>query len=148
MDTKESPTAEVDLTVVSFGPLMNMIQTNNRFVYTGSLTKPPCTEKYYWNIVNKVYPIKPKHLNTFRYLQTQQKRAETDVTLQKLTMNGNYRVTQEIKSQEPKLMILTPSEDDPEEIRKTNHILTIVLIVDAVMVIICSGLIFMILQNV
>lgn len=45
-------------------------------------------------------------------------------------------------------MIPKPPEDDPAEIEKINHILIIVLVVVAVMVIICSGLIFMILQNV
>lgn len=46
-----------------------------------------------------------------------------------------------------KLMILTPPDDDPEQIRTINFILLIVLIVMAVMVFICSGLIFMILQS-
>ena len=50
------------------GQMMNMVSTNNRYVYTGSFTTPPCTEKVYWNVINKVYPIKEKHLNTFRYL--------------------------------------------------------------------------------
>ena len=57
---------------------MNMARTHNRFVYTGSLTTPPCTEKVYWNVINRVYPIKHKHLGAFKYLIQQQKRTVTD----------------------------------------------------------------------
>ena len=68
IDTTGTAVTEKDLTTVAIGQLMNIISTDNRYVYTGSFTTPPCTEKVYWNVINKVYPIKEKHLNTFRYL--------------------------------------------------------------------------------
>lgn len=58
VDTTGTPVAAVALPKVDFAPLMNLISTNNRFVYTGSMTSPPCSIKVYWNVINKVYPIK------------------------------------------------------------------------------------------
>jgi carbonic anhydrase len=43
---------------IPFGDLMAAIDTNNRWVYKGSLTTPPCSKLIYWNVVGKVYPIK------------------------------------------------------------------------------------------
>lgn len=57
-----SATLEVNLNSVNYGQLMNLASTNNRYVYTGSLTTPPCTEKVYWNVINRIYPIKARHL--------------------------------------------------------------------------------------
>lgn len=47
---------------------MNLLQTDKRWVYTGSLTTPPCTEKVFWNVATKVYPINGRHLSAFQYL--------------------------------------------------------------------------------
>jgi hypothetical protein len=43
---------------IPFGELMAQIDTNNRWVYKGSLTTPPCTKLIYWNVVATIYPIK------------------------------------------------------------------------------------------
>jgi carbonic anhydrase len=59
---KNDPTVQE----IPFGELMSEIDTNNRWVYKGSLTTPPCTKLIYWNVVSTVYPIKEKHLNLFR----------------------------------------------------------------------------------
>ena len=53
------------VTAIPFAKLMNSIDTNNRWVYNGSLTTPPCTKNIYWKVVGTVYPIKPKHLSLF-----------------------------------------------------------------------------------
>ena len=37
---------------------MKVIDINNRWMYKGTLTTPPCTDKVLWNVVNNVYPIK------------------------------------------------------------------------------------------
>jgi carbonic anhydrase len=42
---------------VAFGSFMEMLDLSNRWVYDGSLTTPPCTNKVYWNVLSKVYPI-------------------------------------------------------------------------------------------
>lgn len=147
VDTTGTPKSEVALTKVAYGQLMNIAQTDNRFIYTGSLTTPPCTEKVFWNVINRVYPIKERHLSTFRYLIAQQMRQEADPAKYKITSEGNYRNVQKIKKQNPVLMVRDPEGDDPESAKRTNHILTIVLVVVVVKVVIVSGLIFMILNQ-
>lgn len=52
-DTEGNP--RVDL--VSYGSLMTLVDTDNRWVYKGSVTTPPCHTLVYWNVVRKVYPI-------------------------------------------------------------------------------------------
>ena len=36
---------------IPFGELMAIIDTNNRWVYKGSLTTPPCSKTVYFNIL-------------------------------------------------------------------------------------------------
>lgn len=79
--------AKADIDYLNYGELMNILQTDHRFVYTGSLTTPPCTEKVFWNVVNKVYPIKAKHLNQFKYMISEQ----SVISKGKMTTEGNYR---------------------------------------------------------
>lgn len=61
LDNLNDPT----VAAIPFAKLMNNIDTNNRWVYNGSLTTPPCTKNIYWNVAGTVYPIKPKHLALF-----------------------------------------------------------------------------------
>jgi len=61
LDQLNDPTVEA----IPFAKLMNSIDTNNRWVYNGSLTTPPCTKNIYWNVAGTVYPIKQKHLSLF-----------------------------------------------------------------------------------
>jgi hypothetical protein len=51
---------------IPFGELMAMLDTNNRWVYKGSLTTPPCSKTIFFNILYKVYPIKQYHVNMFK----------------------------------------------------------------------------------
>lgn len=98
-------TNEVSVGNVPFGQLMSMLSTNKRWVYAGSATKPPCSEKVYWNVATKVYPINGKHLQAFQYLIGKEMRklqkAGSPLTI---TTGGNYRAVQEIKKQDPKIM--------------------------------------------
>lgn len=72
---------------------MNSIDTNNRWVYNGSLTTPPCTKNIYWNVVGTVYPIKKKHLDLFTAMLG---RGEND-----LKVTGNYRVVNTLNNHNP-----------------------------------------------
>lgn len=36
---------------------MNAMNLEDRWVYKGSYTEPPCTGGVYWNVVRTVYPI-------------------------------------------------------------------------------------------
>lgn len=51
---------------IPLGELMNTVDTMNRWVYKGSLTTPPCNVGdpglIFWNVINKVWPMKKKHL--------------------------------------------------------------------------------------
>ena len=68
---------------VPYGELMMMVDTDNRWVYKGSVTTPPCDTIVYWNVLRTVYPIKEKYFNQFK---EQMKRG-------KLEQTGNYRNT-------------------------------------------------------
>lgn len=48
---------EVD---IKFDNLMSIVDFDNRWIYKGSRTMPPCGRYVYWNVINKVYPIKPE----------------------------------------------------------------------------------------
>ena len=37
---------------------MGLIAMNERWVYKGSMTFPPCNQFNYWNIINRVFPVK------------------------------------------------------------------------------------------
>ena len=47
---------------LAYGDLMNMVDFNNRWVYSGSTTTPPCTTEVFWNNLSTVYPISEKHV--------------------------------------------------------------------------------------
>lgn len=83
--TDEGPT--VDL--VTYGNLMEMVDNNNRYIYKGSVTTPPCATFVYWNVLSTIYPISQKHLDQFK---AQLNRGEDG----KLDEFGNWREIQNI----------------------------------------------------
>lgn len=85
---------------IRFGELISALDTNNRWIYKGSLTTPPCLETIYWNVARKVLPMKEKHLMWFKMMLKETGNG----------INGNYRVIQPIDRHEPKL--LTVFEDE------------------------------------
>lgn len=83
---------------ISFGQLMSVIDSENRWVYDGSLTTPPCSTIVHWNVVTKVYPISPEYVELFR----RRNRGRGSGSM--LGPNGNYRVTQKIDKHDLKLV--------------------------------------------
>jgi len=60
---KTQNTLNIPIKENTLGELMSIIDTDNRFIYIGAETTPPCNGKVYWNIVKTVYPIKKEHLD-------------------------------------------------------------------------------------
>lgn len=93
---------------VPFGDLMRIANFANRWVYTGSLTTPPCTVGVYFQVVDRVLPISKKHYDLYlmqqrEYLQTSVMEKDGDAHKETpvdppipLDVTGNWRVTQKI----------------------------------------------------
>jgi len=52
--------------MVLYGNLMEMVDSNNRWIYAGSVTTPPCARFVYWNVLSTIYPVSQKHLDQFK----------------------------------------------------------------------------------
>lgn len=55
-----------DVSRARYADLLNMVDTNNRWVYRGSVTTPPCAENVYWNELRTIYPVSQKHVDQFK----------------------------------------------------------------------------------
>lgn len=88
---------KVDL--VSYGKIMMMFDMNNRWVYKGSVTTPPCATTVYWNVLRRVYPMKQKHLDQFKK------------QLARGSLTTNYRVTLPIDTQD--VHVIYTQENSP-----------------------------------
>ena len=73
----------------NFAELMNLADFDNRWVYLGSVTTPPCQSGVYWNLLKTVYPISQRHLDLFKGQLAQGEEGN-------LADFGNYRETQPI----------------------------------------------------
>mmetsp|Transcript_18168 Transcript_18168/g.31065 ORF Transcript_18168/g.31065 Transcript_18168/m.31065 type:complete len:177 (-) Transcript_18168:483-1013(-) len=56
----------ITVDMVTYGDLMEMVNFNERWIYKGSVTTPPCATFVYWNVLATVYPISERHLNLFK----------------------------------------------------------------------------------
>lgn len=88
-------------------PLANLVGLQSgagRWVYTGSLTTPPCTVGVFFQVYDRVLPISRKHLNMYL---AQQREYSQDVVYTKdgkqtasskvsLDKTGNWRVTNKV----------------------------------------------------
>ena len=52
--------------IISYGKLMSLVNFNERWVYKGSVTTPPCDKNVYWNVMRRVFPIEPETLALFK----------------------------------------------------------------------------------
>lgn len=88
---------------------MRIANFANRWVYTGSLTTPPCSVGVYFQVVDRVLPISKKHYDLYikqqrEYLQdvimekgVDDKHKETTLSAKvPLDVTGNWRITQKI----------------------------------------------------
>lgn len=66
---------------------MEAIDWSHRWAYKGSLTIPPCDQYIYWNVLQKVYPIKREHIDDFK-----KKLEGVGVSIE--DKNGNWREVQ------------------------------------------------------
>ena len=82
--TATSPTVNM----VAYGSLMEMADFNNRWVYKGSVTTPPCNINVYWNVLSTIYPIQERHLTLFK--------AKLDEGTAGLSAVGNWRLINDI----------------------------------------------------
>ena len=51
--------------MILYGNLMEMVNSNKRWIYKGSVTTPPCATFVYWNVLSTIYPVSQKHLDLF-----------------------------------------------------------------------------------
>lgn len=94
---------------VPYGDLMKMNNFASRWVYTGSLTTPPCSVGVYFQVVDRVLPISQRHYDA--YIKQQREYVQQAYTLadgadkhkignftqgRRLDVTGNWRVTQPI----------------------------------------------------
>ena len=73
--------------MILYGNLMEMVDSNKRWMYKGSVTTPPCATYVYWNVLSTIYPVSQKHLDLF--VNTQLVKGEDG----ELDNRGNWRVT-------------------------------------------------------
>ena len=50
---------------IPYGDLMRIVNFASRWVYTGSLTTPPCSVGVYFQVVDRVLPISKKHYDLY-----------------------------------------------------------------------------------
>ena len=73
----------------TFGDLMSLIDIDNRWVYKGTYTEPPCLAPVIWNVLSTIYPVRPRHL---ALLRSQRARGENGG----LEKTGNWRAPVEV----------------------------------------------------
>lgn len=56
---------------IGLGQLLKIVDFEDRWVYKGTETFPPCENYVYWNIPRKILPIRLKEFANFRKLMDQ-----------------------------------------------------------------------------
>ena len=104
---------------IPFGQLMATVNTNQRWIYKGSLTIPPCTKTVMFNVLSTVYPIKERHLKLFRQ----------QLARNGLEKTGNWRLVQPINDQDVHYLIdYEPMDPHSNSVQITLMILTVCVV--------------------
>jgi carbonic anhydrase len=48
------------------GKALNAIDYEQRWVYKGGISEPPCTQYVYWNVVRRIYPIEIERFQWYK----------------------------------------------------------------------------------
>jgi len=58
---------------IGLGALLKIVDFEDRWVYKGTETFPPCAEFVYWHIPRKIFPIRIEEFNRFEKVMSKQK---------------------------------------------------------------------------
>ena len=61
----DDTTGSVEVDMVLYGNLMQMVDMGKRWVYKGSVTTPPCARFVYWNVLSTIYPVSEETVQKF-----------------------------------------------------------------------------------
>jgi hypothetical protein len=126
--------------LILYGDLMEMVDSNNRWIYKGSVTTPPCATFVYWNVLSTIYPVSKKHLDKF--VNTQLAQGEDGM----LDDYGNWREIQEVD--EHAVIYVQDIPVVEEEIDNTKYTVTIVILaIVAFIGIVVSTIQFFLIKN-
>ena len=126
---------EPEVDEVRYGQLLDALDTDQRWVYKGSVTTPPCATTVYWNVLNRVYPIKPEHFLLYREHIWKRSKTNIDYT-------GNYREIQEYNGHDLKMIVRSEPEAEDEGM---NTPLSMAILIVVFMV--CSGVIYIVFMK-
>lgn len=62
--------ANVDISPENFKNLFSVLNLENRWMYSGSTTYPPCDKKVIWHVLQKIYPVDSKFVDYLRIKQS------------------------------------------------------------------------------
>lgn len=122
---------------LALGELLANVNMANRWVYSGSLTTPPCYENVYWNVIQTVLPIKKHHFDY--YYQTLQSKADP---ASKAATFGNYRTPRPATSHHKLIQVTGPEpypvpalDEEAEDAAATTSLALIIVFCLAILVV-------------
>ena len=92
----DDATGKVEVDMVLYGNLMELVNMKKRWVYKGSVTTPPCARYIYWNVLSTIYPVSESVVKKFKQVQLNQGEEG------RLDNYGNFRITQKIDEHDVK----------------------------------------------
>lgn len=87
---------------VFFSTVTQLVEENNRWVYKGSLSMPPCTGPFYVQVFHRILPIKEEYLELIQKWQQSPDRGQANPSLFE---TGNYRETGILDGHQPTYLL-------------------------------------------